>query len=155
MPALGSINRHVVEDSARTAFAAFASFLIARLLRMPEAYWATISTIIVMQCKRTRSSTAAAECKPSTITPSNDSISRHSTLGSSCRGWALYELECDEAVQSSVLRFVHHTHPAAAQLFDDAVMRDGLADHSAGPSHRMVADVSRQPWASQLGGGVL
>jgi len=51
MPALGSINRHVVEDSARTAFAAVASFLIARLLRMPEAYWATISTIIVMQCK--------------------------------------------------------------------------------------------------------
>jgi hypothetical protein len=37
MPALWSINRHVVEGSARTAFAAVASFLIARLLRMPEA----------------------------------------------------------------------------------------------------------------------
>ncbi|MFZ3211457.1 MAG: hypothetical protein WA188_08085, partial [Terriglobales bacterium] len=24
---------------------------------------------------------------------------------------------------------VHHTHPAAAQLLDDAIMRDGLADH--------------------------
>ncbi len=46
---LRSVNRHVVEDSARTALAAVASFLIARLLRMPEAYWATISTIIVMQ----------------------------------------------------------------------------------------------------------
>ena len=47
--ALGSVDRHVVEDSARTALAAVGSFLIARLLRMPEAYWATISTIIVMQ----------------------------------------------------------------------------------------------------------
>jgi uncharacterized membrane protein YccC len=49
MIALGTVDRHVVEDSARTAFAAVGSFLIARLLRMPEAYWATISTIIVMQ----------------------------------------------------------------------------------------------------------
>ena len=48
MAALGSVDRHVVEDSARTALAAVGSFLIARLLRMPEA-WATISTIIVMQ----------------------------------------------------------------------------------------------------------
>lgn len=39
----------MIEDSARTALAAVASFMIARLLRLPEAYWATISTIIVMQ----------------------------------------------------------------------------------------------------------
>jgi uncharacterized membrane protein YccC len=49
MAVLGSVDRHVVEDSARTALAAVGSFLIARVLRMPEAYWATISTIIVMQ----------------------------------------------------------------------------------------------------------
>ena len=49
MVALGNVDRHVVEDSARTALAAVGSFLIARLLRMPEAYWATISTIIVIQ----------------------------------------------------------------------------------------------------------
>jgi uncharacterized membrane protein YccC len=49
MVALGRVNRYVVEDSARTALAAVGSFLIARLLRMPEAYWATISTIIVIQ----------------------------------------------------------------------------------------------------------
>jgi hypothetical protein len=32
-------------------------------------------------------------------------------------------------VQADVFSFVHHPHPAAAQLLDDAVMRDGLADH--------------------------
>ncbi len=49
MAVFGSVDRAVVEDSARTALAAVASFLISRLLRMPEAYWATISTIIVLQ----------------------------------------------------------------------------------------------------------
>ena len=46
---LGRVDRRVVEDSARTALAAVVSFLVARLLRMPEAYWATILTIVVMQ----------------------------------------------------------------------------------------------------------
>ncbi len=49
MLALGSVDRYVVEDSTRTALAAVSSFLIARLLHMPEAYWAAISTIIVIQ----------------------------------------------------------------------------------------------------------
>jgi len=35
--------------AARTTVAAVVSYLIARLLRLPEAYWATVSTIIVMQ----------------------------------------------------------------------------------------------------------
>lgn len=35
--------------SARTAVAGVASLLLARLLRMPEAYWASISALIVMQ----------------------------------------------------------------------------------------------------------
>ena len=39
------------------------------------------------------------------------------------------ELECDKTMQARVFRFVNHTHPAAAQLLDNAVMRDGLADH--------------------------
>jgi uncharacterized membrane protein YccC len=38
-----------VISSARTAIAAAASFLIARLFGLPEAYWAPISTIVVMQ----------------------------------------------------------------------------------------------------------
>ena len=32
-------------------------------------------------------------------------------------------------MQPRVLGFVHHAHPTAAQLFDDAVVRDGLPDH--------------------------
>ena len=35
--------------SVRTAVAAIASLLTARLLRLPEAYWAPITTLIVMQ----------------------------------------------------------------------------------------------------------
>ena len=31
--------------------------------------------------------------------------------------------------QPGVLGLVHHTHPAAPELLDDAVVRDGLADH--------------------------
>ena len=39
------------------------------------------------------------------------------------------ELKGDEATEFYVLSFVDHTHPPAAQLLDDAVVRDGLADH--------------------------
>jgi|SRR5580704_1076946 uncharacterized membrane protein YccC len=38
-----------VINAARTAIAATASFLIARVFRLPEAYWAAISTIVVLQ----------------------------------------------------------------------------------------------------------
>jgi hypothetical protein len=38
------------------------------------------------------------------------------------------KLERDKMVQPSVLGLVHHTHAAAAEPLDDAVMRDGLAD---------------------------
>ena len=39
------------------------------------------------------------------------------------------ELERDEAVQPRVLGLVHDSHAAAAELLDDAVVRDCLADH--------------------------
>jgi uncharacterized membrane protein YccC len=39
----------VVTTSARTAIAATMSFLIARLAGLPEAYWAPIITLVVMQ----------------------------------------------------------------------------------------------------------
>lgn len=38
-----------LEDAIRTAVAATASVLIARLIQLPEAYWATIATLVVMQ----------------------------------------------------------------------------------------------------------
>ena len=39
------------------------------------------------------------------------------------------ELQGNKAMQGDVLRLVHHAHAATAQLLDDAVVRDGLADH--------------------------
>lgn len=45
----GQINLRAVKQSARTAVAAVASLLVAHLLRLPEAYWAPIATLIVMQ----------------------------------------------------------------------------------------------------------
>jgi uncharacterized membrane protein YgaE (UPF0421/DUF939 family) len=38
-----------IEDSARTAVAAVAALLAARILRLPEFYWAPISAIVIMQ----------------------------------------------------------------------------------------------------------
>ena len=39
----------VVAHSVRTAVAAVASVLIARLFRLPEAYWAPITTLVITQ----------------------------------------------------------------------------------------------------------
>ena len=39
------------------------------------------------------------------------------------------ELQGDKAVQGYILGLVNHAHPAAAEFLDDAVVRDGLADH--------------------------
>ena len=41
--------RTTVLHTARTTVAAVASLLVARALRMPEPYWATVTTIVVMQ----------------------------------------------------------------------------------------------------------
>lgn len=38
-----------IGHAIRTAVAATASVLIARLVQMPEAYWAAIATLVVMQ----------------------------------------------------------------------------------------------------------
>jgi uncharacterized membrane protein YgaE (UPF0421/DUF939 family) len=43
------VNRVAVVDSVRTALAAMAAMLLARLLKLPEYYWAPISTIVVLQ----------------------------------------------------------------------------------------------------------
>ncbi|MGO9614152.1 MAG: FUSC family protein [Dissulfurispiraceae bacterium] len=39
----------VVVHSTRTAVAAVASLLVARLLQLPEAYWAPITTLVITQ----------------------------------------------------------------------------------------------------------
>ena len=43
------VKRVSLLDSARTALAAVAAMMLARLLKMPEYYWAPISTIVVVQ----------------------------------------------------------------------------------------------------------
>src|SRR4029453_6438873 len=42
------------------------------------------------------------------------------------------DLQRDLAAQADVLGLVDDTHPASAELIDDAVVRDGLADHLRG-----------------------
>jgi uncharacterized membrane protein YgaE (UPF0421/DUF939 family) len=43
------LNRQTVEHAARTTVAATVSLAIARMFRLPEAYWAAISTMVVTQ----------------------------------------------------------------------------------------------------------
>jgi uncharacterized membrane protein YccC len=46
---LAGLNRKWAEHAARTTAAATISLLIAKAVRLPEAYWAAITTVIVMQ----------------------------------------------------------------------------------------------------------
>ena len=39
------------------------------------------------------------------------------------------EFEGDKTIQPCVLSLIDNTHPAAPELLDDPVVRDGLADH--------------------------
>jgi uncharacterized membrane protein YccC len=43
------LNRQSLEHAVRTALAATVSVLVARLFNMPEAYWAAVTTMVVMQ----------------------------------------------------------------------------------------------------------
>jgi hypothetical protein len=45
------------------------------------------------------------------------------------------EFQGDEAPELSVLRLINDTHPTAAQLLDDAVVGDDLADELEGRDH--------------------
>jgi hypothetical protein len=38
------------------------------------------------------------------------------------------KFESDKSVEASVLGLIDDTHPTAAEFFEDAVVRDGLAD---------------------------
>ena len=48
-----------VNHAARTAAIAVVSFLIAKLFRLPEAYWAALTTLVVLQSPVTAASTSA------------------------------------------------------------------------------------------------
>jgi uncharacterized membrane protein YccC len=43
------LNRQSLENAARTAIAAALSVVVSRLLRLPEAYWAAVTAMVVMQ----------------------------------------------------------------------------------------------------------
>jgi len=45
------------------------------------------------------------------------------------------EFECDEPVQACVFGFVDDTHPTATELFQDAKVRDCLAEECLGVDH--------------------
>src|SRR6202140_3715301 len=46
---LSAVNRDSLLDSLRTTFAAVVAMLLARILKLPEYYWAPISTIVIIQ----------------------------------------------------------------------------------------------------------
>jgi hypothetical protein len=46
------------------------------------------------------------------------------------------KFERHKPAETGVLGFVDDTHASAPKLLQDAVMRDGLADHEAGPRKR-------------------
>jgi hypothetical protein len=48
-----------------------------------------------------------------------------------------------EATQLGVFGFIHQTHAAATEFFQDAIVRDGLADRGGLFSSRHLALVSR------------
>jgi uncharacterized membrane protein YccC len=43
------LTRRSVEHAARTAIGTTASLLIARLFKLPDAYWAAVTTVVVLQ----------------------------------------------------------------------------------------------------------
>ncbi len=45
------------------------------------------------------------------------------------RQFVWQEFQGDEPTKRDVLGLVHHAHTAATEFLDDAVVRDGLADH--------------------------
>ena len=53
------------------------------------------------------------------------------------------KLERHQPAQLGVLSLVNHTHPAAAQFLDDAVVRDGMADHLGARMLRIRNKVSQ------------
>src|ERR1700730_11142960 len=59
------------------------------------------------------------------------------------------KLEGNKPVQVYVLGLVDHTHTAAAQFLDDAVVRDGLTDHSGGVRSFRLLHVKDAASASQ------
>lgn len=50
-----------------------------------------------------------------------------------CAIWK--ELQRDKTMEAGILSLVHHTHPTPTEPFEDAVMRNGLADGRVSGRH--------------------
>jgi hypothetical protein len=61
------------------------------------------------------------------------------------------ELQRDEAMEPGVLGFVDHAHAAAAELLDDAVVREGLPDQGIGVRRSVVVVVVGELVSPTLG----
>ena len=46
---ISKVSWESIQDSVRTAVAAVAAMMLARLLKLPEYYWAPISTVVIVQ----------------------------------------------------------------------------------------------------------
>jgi len=47
------------------------------------------------------------------------------------------DLDCDKAIEARVPHLVDHPHPAFAQLLEDLVVADGLANHGRSPDRKI------------------
>src|SRR5208337_5282401 len=64
------------------------------------------------------------------------------------------ELECDQAAKANVLSLIHHSHSAAADFLEDAIVRDGLTDQ-LGDTPSLAPMLGAKSAASQRVAGVL
>src|SRR3954467_7272433 len=68
------------------------------------------------------------------------------------------EFERNESVQSEVFGLIDDTHPSAAQLLHNAVVRNGLPYHGSGPmlggTHAQVNEADRLRLGGVSGGGI-
>jgi len=54
------------------------------------------------------------------------------------------DLQGDDPLHEPMFRLVDNPHASATELFDDAVVRDGLADHGYTGKSRMVGGITHQ-----------
>ncbi len=60
------------------------------------------------------------------------------------RHFVRQKLQGHEAAEHEVFRLVHHPHAPAAQLFQDAIVRDGVTDHGESRCGAMVGAAGKQ-----------
>jgi uncharacterized membrane protein YccC len=120
------LNRRALVHSTRTAIAAIASLIVARSLGLPEAYWATITTLIIMQStlgaafavsEQRFAGTALGAALAALLTTYFGSNTTFYTLGVFAIGLICAALRLGEAyrlasVTLAIVMLIPHTKPA-------------------------------------------